>query len=88
MIKIFAHIILLVLLSTVVIAQDSLLKKKNKFPQIIEINTGYGMLTKHRSTMDYFITENSEGLNQFVGEKGEGQPYTSNPQGVLCIRME
>lgn len=60
--------IIFILLAIHIFAQDSLKKKKLGFPQIIEVNTGYGFIAKHRPIVDYFITGHVPTLNISVGK--------------------
>ena len=66
--KQITYIFIILLIASKLFAQDTLVKKHSKFPQIIEINTGYGFIAKHRPVVDYFITGHVPTLNITIGK--------------------
>ena len=59
---------IILIITSKLFAQDSLIKKQKRFPQIIEIDAGYGFVAKHRPVVDYFITGHVPTLNITLGK--------------------
>lgn len=66
-------VIIVFLLQAKLFSQDSLKSKKLFFPQVIEINSGYGIIAKHRPIVDYFITGHVPSVNVNFGRIMSGK---------------